>query len=135
MNVRSANLAQGVTLATESPLRDLAAIIRSRTPLNRGRKQRGTTDRSHGAPDRPNPPAPGLSLDCHRGLAGLLPVRSAAASCPEVAGNAQLHQILGLILSVRPAGFSSLLAGHGPRAVPQGYRVDRSEEHTSELQS
>jgi hypothetical protein len=33
MNVRSANLAQGVTLATESPLRDLAAIIRSRTPL------------------------------------------------------------------------------------------------------
>jgi hypothetical protein len=33
MNVRSANLAQGVTLATESPLRDLTAIIRSRTPL------------------------------------------------------------------------------------------------------
>src|ERR1035438_9742700 len=33
MNVRSAKLAQGVTLATESPLRDLAAIIRSRTPL------------------------------------------------------------------------------------------------------
>src|ERR1017187_10526295 len=33
MNVRSANLAQGVTLVTESPLRDLAAIIRSRTPL------------------------------------------------------------------------------------------------------
>jgi AAA+ superfamily predicted ATPase len=33
MNVRSANLAQGATLATESPLRDLAAIIRSRTPL------------------------------------------------------------------------------------------------------
>jgi hypothetical protein len=33
MNVRSSSLAQGVELATESPLRDLAAIIRSRTPL------------------------------------------------------------------------------------------------------
>src|ERR1039458_5454340 len=39
-------------------------------PFNRSRKQRGTTDRSHGAPDRPNPPTPGLSLDRHRGLAG-----------------------------------------------------------------
>src|ERR1017187_2314631 len=33
MNVRSANPAQRITLATESPMRDLAAIIRSRTPL------------------------------------------------------------------------------------------------------
>lgn len=33
MNVRSSSLAQGAALATESPLRDLAAIIRSRTPL------------------------------------------------------------------------------------------------------
>lgn len=33
MNVRTVKLAQAGTLATESPLRDLAAIIRSRTPL------------------------------------------------------------------------------------------------------
>src|SRR5438552_15084014 len=33
MSFRSSNLAQAGVLATESPLRDLAAIIRSRTPL------------------------------------------------------------------------------------------------------
>src|ERR1700693_1193634 len=33
MNVPSAKLAQGGVLTTESPMRDLAAIIRSRTPL------------------------------------------------------------------------------------------------------
>src|SRR5207253_10884614 len=33
MSFRSLNLAQSAILATESPLRDLAAIIRSRTPL------------------------------------------------------------------------------------------------------
>jgi hypothetical protein len=33
MNVPSAKVTQAATLATESPLRDLAAIIRSRTPL------------------------------------------------------------------------------------------------------
>src|SRR5262252_1697933 len=33
MNLPSARFAQSVTLQTESPLRDLEAIIRSRTPL------------------------------------------------------------------------------------------------------
>ncbi len=108
MNLPSANLASTSAMLTESPLRDLEAIIRSRTSAHRDGKQRGTANRPHGAADREEIPAQGVSLDGHGRFAGVRPERPTTPISQQVAGDFELHQKFVEQLRVRAAGFSSL---------------------------
>ena len=92
MNLPSARFAQAGALLTESPLRDLEAIIRSRTPLiaveSNEEPQIVRLVRQIGQR---------LQIKAYRwtvteGLQAFDPMRSAAAIRRQIAGHAQLHQ-------------------------------------------
>src|SRR5450759_983008 len=104
-------------LTTESPLRDLEAIIRSRTPLiaveSNEEPQIVNMVRqiSERLQLRPFP------MDGHGRLAGVRSERSAVALDSQIAGASQLHQGRREELPVRAAGFSSVSQGRRSRAA------------------